>query len=181
MKTRTRRVWLAIALVATGVAAVFAPPKAVPDSAVSDSSAAPVADLPVPRPAAPRPLVSLAGDPVMHERTDEDNLNMMRAFIAEPPAVPPAPPASAVAVPPVQAPVVEAPKVVPAPAFRVVGRYLDSGRSRLFVVVDGRNVVVGAGDKIGGDYQVDAISDTELTVHYLPMNVAQSIALNGLN
>jgi hypothetical protein len=105
----------------------------------------------------------------------------MRAFVAEPPAAPPAAQAPAVQPAPVQAVPAEAPKVPPPPAFRVVGRYRDGDQTRLFVVVDGHNLVVGKGEKIGGDYQVDAISDTELTVHYLPMDVAQAIALNGLN
>ena len=181
MKARSRRIWLATALAATGIAAVFAPPLAAPGASPVAAAGSASLDLPVARVAASIFASPLSQDAGIHERTDDDNLETMRAFVTEPPAAPLVPPAPAVQPAPVQPVVAEVSRVPPPPAFRVVGRYRDGDQTRLFVVVDGHNLVVGKGEKIGGDYPVDAISDTELTVHYLPMDVAQAIALNGLN
>ena len=178
MKARSRRVLLATALAATGLAAVFAPPRAA-DSASSVATEAVALDLPVLRAAASAPVPQTPPESDVRERTDDDNVDTLRAFIPDAPPAPPPPPAAPPS--PVQAVVAEAPKLPPPPSFRVVGRYRDGDQTRLFVVIDGHNLVVGKGEKIGGDYLVDAISDANLTVHYLPMDVAQDIALSGLN
>ncbi len=176
MKSPKRKVLIAAALVATLVAAYFAPAR--PDEVA----------MPPPRANATSPTnsgetarVSAAIDgqeaaPFLRPRTDEENAGLLGAF-----TIPTAP--SAVAQAPVQAtpvnaiPSAVAPPVPPPLPFQVVGKFVDGSDQRVFLIFNGRNLVVHPGDAIGSDYTVSAISADQMTVQYVPLDVSQTVAL----
>jgi hypothetical protein len=66
--------------------------------------------------------------------------------------------------------------VVPAPPFRVLGRYADeAGEGVVLIGADGNVVLARAGDKPHNDYQVESISGNLMVLSYLPLNQKQAI------
>lgn len=69
----------------------------------------------------------------------------------------------------------------PMAPFRVLGRYADARRNVVFLQQqDDKNLVVEVGDTIAGQYKVEGISATALTLRYLPMDQVQTISLGGI-
>lgn len=73
--------------------------------------------------------------------------------------------------------------VAPPLPFVYVGRVLDeeTGKRVVYLSKDGVPYVVTEGEVIEGMYRVDAVSDTELTLVYLPLNVKQKIIIGESN
>ena len=72
------------------------------------------------------------------------------------------------------------PTGAPATPFRVLGRYADARRNVVFLEQQDKNIVVEVGDTIEGQYKVEGISSTTLTLRYLPMDQVQTIPLGGI-
>lgn len=68
----------------------------------------------------------------------------------------------------------------PMAPFRVLGRYADAKRNVVFLQQQDKNLVVEVGDTIAGQYKVEGISATALTLRYLPMDQVQTISLGGI-
>lgn len=193
MTPRRRSMVVAGALVATLMAAAFAPEEpevAVPlRRAAADNvqrTAHGVAGSIGHAPVEPR----ATREPPTEVRTriaDEPPAQWLGAFA--PPSVAFGPQSSSGGVPPetvakgsIPAPTLVGPEpMMPPPVrFTVAGRYVDGDDVRLFVVADGQNLMVRVGDRIGADYMVEAIADAELRVRYLPWKTTQMISLEGV-
>jgi hypothetical protein len=168
---------MGLALGVTLVAAYYAP-------AASDTAAEPTA-----RPLAASPINSgsqtqlsvlvIDGSEMEHglkPRMEEENQQLLSAFAR------PAPPTL---LAPARAPIVTAnapltlaaPNQPPPVPFQVVGKFVDGSDARIFLVFDGKNLVVHPGDAIGPDYTVSAIGSDQFTIRYLPLDVTQTVAL----
>lgn len=163
------RPWLFAALVLTLTAAYFAP--------AEEKTVAPV---PVERRSLPsdgdRSLRRL-GPPervlAIKPRTVEDDVAPVFAtpLANAAPAPPPNPPAVPALVGP--------PLPPPAPAlpFKAFGRYVEDGRAGIFVLHQGRSMVVRTGDVIDGQYRVERIDEQQMTLLYLPLNERQTLEI----
>jgi hypothetical protein len=93
------------------------------------------------------------------------------------PAAAPAP------APAAAAPVVTeaAPTAVTAPPlpFRVLGRYIESGRATVFIQYNEKTVIATEGTLINDQYRVETINDTAMALTYLPLNERQILVLAG--
>ena len=177
MKSSRRKAVVAAALVVTLVAAYYAPAR--PDEVAMP---APHANAPLPTNSAeaaravPTTNSGQAQALVLRPRTDDENAGLLTAF-----SIPPAP--SVMAPSPVQvasvnaAPAAVAPPAPPPFPFQVVGRFVDGSDQRVFLIFNGQNLVARPGDSIGADYTVSAIDADQLTVHYMPLDVSQTVAL----
>jgi len=174
-----RRFFIAAALVTTLVAAYFAPAR-------TDDAVQPTAHARATSPtdwnrdgeAAPTEVQRGDTAAALRPRTDDDNQGLLAAFAS--PAAPsaPAPAPTPPPVAPVAAqPMVVSPPVPPPLPFEVVGRMVDGGDQRLFLVFNGKNIVVHTGDTIGTDYTVSEIKADQLVVHYAPLDVSQTVTL----
>jgi hypothetical protein len=64
--------------------------------------------------------------------------------------------------------------------FRVMGQLLDDSSGLKVFLQRGEQVyAVGAGDVITGTYRVAAISATNVTLTYLPLNMSQILPLGN--
>jgi hypothetical protein len=91
---------------------------------------------------------------------------------------PPPPPAPA----PVQAPAPVAAEKPVAPPFpyQFFGRMVSvDGKKLTFLIRDGSLVPVQQGEVIDGSYRIDAASDTQLMVTYLPLNEQSTLTLQS--
>jgi len=61
--------------------------------------------------------------------------------------------------------------------FAYVGRMLEDGKLSVFLARGAESLSVSAGERIGEDYRVEAVSDTEITFVYLPLKIKQSLPL----
>lgn len=86
----------------------------------------------------------------------------------------------AVPAPAPVAQVAAAPAAAPPPPFRVLGRYADARRNVVFLQQQDKNFVVEVGDTIDGQYKVEEIGASVLTLRYLPINELQTISLGGI-
>ncbi len=68
------------------------------------------------------------------------------------------------------------PSAPPLP-FRYIGRLVQDGRAEIWLMRGERHFSVVPGDSLGRDYRVDQVSDTELLITYLPLNIQQSLPL----
>lgn len=95
-------------------------------------------------------------------------------------------PASVDATPPVPAPAAPSgPVALTAPPvpFTYMGKMLDeqSGKLVLYLAKGDVAYTVGEGDVIDATYRVAAITDTELTLIYIPLNIKQILIIGGSN
>ena len=89
-------------------------------------------------------------------------------------------PAPVVTAAPVSAPL---PAAVPSLPFVYMGKMVDveSGKMVLYLAKGDVAYSVSEGDVIDGTYRVLTISDTELTLIYLPSNTRQTLFIGGSN
>lgn len=90
-----------------------------------------------------------------------------KTWIVPPPPPPPAPPATPLPPPPPMAP--------PLP-FKFMGRLDDGSTLKVFLQGGEKAYVVSVGDVIEGTYQVESIRPGQITLIYLPMNIAQTLS-----
>jgi len=135
---------------------------ATTESAAQDAAAAPTPTDAV-APAAP---AQRAGSPA----GPEVDLFAAHSWYVAPPPPPPAPPA-APAPPP-------APVAPPLP-FAYFGKLDDRQRVRVFLQRGERIYTVGVGDVIDGTYKVKSITDSQMTLIYLPLDVTQTLSVGS--
>lgn len=93
-----------------------------------------------------------------------------RGFVPPPP--PPPPPV--VVVP------VELPKpVTPTPAFTYLGRMTRDDRVYVFLGHGEEVDVVAIGEAIDSDWRVEGLTDTGISLRYLPLNEVRQLAMSG--
>ena len=68
------------------------------------------------------------------------------------------------------------PQAPPLP-FAYLGRMLEDGKLAVFLARGAESYSVKAGDTIGGEYRVDAVTDKEVTFTYLPLKTKQRLPL----
>lgn len=83
---------------------------------------------------------------------------------------PPEPPARKRAAPPPK------PSAPPLP-FAYLGKVIEDGKLSVFLARGGENLTVSPGDTIGGEYRVEAVTDSEVRFTYLPLKTKQSLPL----
>lgn len=69
------------------------------------------------------------------------------------------------------------PQAPPPLPFRYIGRMIEDGKLEIFLVRGEEHFSVAAGDMLGVDYRVEAVSDTEVVLVYLPLNARQRLPL----
>lgn len=65
--------------------------------------------------------------------------------------------------------------VAPALPFRVLGRYQEDNQWAVFLQHIDQNLVVRVGDTVGGQYKVERLEGSTLTLRYLPLNQTQQL------
>ena len=68
------------------------------------------------------------------------------------------------------------PGVPPLP-FTYIGKVIEDGKLAVFLARGSESLSVAAGDKIGNEYRVDSVSDSEITFTYLPLKTKQKLPL----
>jgi hypothetical protein len=72
------------------------------------------------------------------------------------------------------------PPQAPALPFKFLGRIIEPGKDMAFMLADGEKVlVVGVGDRIGKDYQLEKYEKGDLLFRYRPMNIRQALSIGG--
>lgn len=72
------------------------------------------------------------------------------------------------------------PQAPPLP-LKVLGRYVDDGKEKIFLQYNDQSLVVKVGDSIGDLYRVEDLSGGLLTVRYLPLNQKQTLEVGVFN
>lgn len=70
------------------------------------------------------------------------------------------------------------PQAPPLP-FQFLGRYEDAGQILFFLQHNDQNLVVRIGDTIAGQYKVQSLKGATLSLIYLPLNQVQSLDVGG--
>jgi len=174
MKRSFRSLAIWIALAATAVATVFAPPssqdvvasadamrKAGYTPQVESGRADPDRVLEL----EPRDLSDAPSDSFSSTLWPAPRVASVRKPSATPP--PPAGPAAAPTAPPLP--------------FRVMGRYVANGESTVFMQYNERTVAATEGMVIDDRYRVEKISGTAIELMYVPLNERQVLALSSAN
>lgn len=187
MTSERTRALLALALAGTLGAAYFAPAQESSDL-VAPPRTRPAASVEAKR--EPVRASSAASSQVqvqvlaLRARDDDEPEEVSgRLFsAAAPPAPPPLPPAQP-APPPVK-PVTATPAPPPPPPplpqapplpFKVLGRYVDEGRTAVFLSYQDRSLVARVGDTLLHQYRVESVAGRTMTLRYLPLEQQQSI------
>ena len=90
-------------------------------------------------------------------------------YVAPPPPKP---------VPPPPPPPPPPPSAPPLP-FQFVGKLDDGGPIKVFLQRGSRVVTVGVGDVIDSTYRVESITDTQMTLIYLPLDIRQVLSVGN--
>lgn len=61
--------------------------------------------------------------------------------------------------------------------FAYLGKVIEDGKLSVFLARGGENLSVSPGDTIGGEYRVDAVTESEIRFTYLPLRTKQSLPL----
>ena len=61
--------------------------------------------------------------------------------------------------------------------FAYLGRVIEDGKLSVVLARGGENLAVSPGDTIGGEYRVDAVTESEIRFTYLPLKTQQSLPL----
>lgn len=73
-------------------------------------------------------------------------------------------------------PVMEAPRpTAPALPFTVIGKKLEGSEWEVYLTRGDQTYIAKQGGELAGDYRVDAISPTQITLIYLPLNEKQTL------
>lgn len=83
--------------------------------------------------------------------------------------------------PPPPKPAPPPPPVAPPLPFKYMGKIMDGATIVVFLVRQDSNFTVRAGDKIGGNYQVEEIRPGAMTFNYLPLGQKQTLAIGAAN
>ena len=83
---------------------------------------------------------------------------------------PPAPQAAAAAA--------AAPPAAPPLPFRYMGRLTQNGKTEVFVTRGEDIISIAPGRKIDAEYRVDGITETAISMSYLPLRMRQSLELS---
>lgn len=67
--------------------------------------------------------------------------------------------------------------VAPPLPFAYIGKVIEDGKLAVFLSRGEDSLSVAAGDTIGGEYRVDAVSEKEITFTYLPLKTKQKLPL----
>jgi hypothetical protein len=183
MKPMVWRAALSVALVATLLAAYFAPEQAGEGVALTEHAAklAPAAPAQPSVASAASPgsqgvgatsLAVLTLEPRGPVSTQDDLFDAAQSARAT---------ASAPAVVPPQQPAAAPSAVAPSPPLKMIGRYVEDGKVAAFVQFNDQNLVLHQGDVVADVYKVEHISDNALTVRYLPLDQVQTVGLNAPN
>jgi hypothetical protein len=89
--------------------------------------------------------------------------------VAERSERPPSAPVQAVSVP------LPPPAAPPVP-YTFIGRLSEDESTTVFLAAGDRNLVVKPGDVIDNSYRVDAVTESAVSLTYLPLNVKQSLS-----
>ena len=187
MTVGSKRVLLGLALLASLLAAWFAPPAdgdgvALTQHAASRAASSLVTTQDKLRPVSSAPARSATVAVVDVRRiqpreqggpTAESDSHLFAARQWSAPAQP-VPPASAAPQP---APA--APQAPPLP-FRVLGRYDDEGQATVFVQHLEQALVLRVGDTVAEHYKVESLQGNSLTLRYLPLNQTQTLEVGAL-
>lgn len=100
--------------------------------------------------------------------------NEVELFATYTPPPPPAPPAAvaAISTPPPK------PTAPPLP-FKYLGRMVDAGVTTIFVNHGNQNMGIKDGDVIDNTYKVESITDSSVTLTYLPLAEKQTLNIGG--
>lgn len=129
----------------------------------------PAAAPPVPSRDAPLQAEPVHAEPERQAAPRADLFAAHSWYVAPPPP-PPAPPPAPVAPPPPMAP--------PLP-FAFLGKLQEPERLRVFLVRGERAYTVSEGDVLDGAYRVERVTDTQISLTYLPLNQTQTLALGS--
>ncbi|MDR1935079.1 MAG: hypothetical protein LBS49_05795 [Candidatus Accumulibacter sp.] len=181
MTPRTTRTLLVLVLAATLIATWFAPEEAGNDVELSTRATATPAAAIERRP--PRETNRRLRDEAVevlpiHPRGEvgEEGALLFAPMSWAPPRVESAP-VEAIAAPVVEP--VETPTAPPLP-FLVLGRYMDRGRSFVFLQYMDQNLAVAVGDTIADAYRVEKLEGNTLMLRYLPLNELQTLEVGGI-
>jgi hypothetical protein len=187
MSPRTTRCLLGLSLLATMIAAWFAPSAETAGVALSERVQTAATSAGAATRAASNQdantsarAATLAPEEVLtirpRELDDEDDEQDARLFAATKwsPAATTAPVAAS-------APAAAAPAPTQAPPlpFHVLGRYEEAGKEIVFLQYNDQNLVVHVGDTIAEQYKVEGLHGTTLTLRYLPLNQEQTLEVGG--
>ena len=173
-----RRAWLPALALITAAAAYWAPPAERAEVVEAVSAARPaVGDGPR------RNELEGATEVAAIQPRRADAAEVPVVFVVPRWAEPPKPvePVAAV-VPPTPAaapPAPVAPAGPPPLPFSVLGSLDDGGQPAVFVAFEGQNLVVRAGDAIGGNYRVERVEEGVLSVMHLPTQQVQTVSLGS--
>lgn len=71
------------------------------------------------------------------------------------------------------------PPVAPALPFTYLGKMIDGEATTVFLLHRDVSLAVKAGDVINNTYRVEQVTETSLTLTYLPLNAQQQMSLGG--
>ena len=157
----TRQRWLALALLATVVAA-FWPEREESDQVVepANRTAQPV------RASMPQVAEATASQAAMNKR---ERISSMQADLFPKQSwVPPPKPYILPPPPPPQPP--------PLP-FKYLGRWMDGGKRTLFLVENDQPLPVQPGQVLSGSWRVDEITERTIVFTYLPLNMQSTLGI----
>jgi hypothetical protein len=104
------------------------------------------------------------------EKDEPANLFASKSWYVPPPPPPPPPPPKPVPPPPPTAP--------PLP-FTYLGRFVEAGKPVIFLVRGDRVLTVKVGDVVEGNYRVEGIVGSTLSLTYLPLNIKQTLDIGA--
>ena len=137
----------------------------------------PAADKPV----APQPAPA-ADTPAKLPDLDLDKLNRAREgkkvtdLFAPKTVVPPPPPAAAVTVAQAPAAPPPPPSAPPLP-FRYFGKWVEKGRTVVFLWNNSEGFSAAAGDTVDGHYRIESVTDSSIDFVYLPLGSKQTLSI----
>lgn len=177
MNFRRRLLWVATISIAGLAAAGDDITVDRDEPSAQDGEAAKIAPAPQPaaeRPFAQRPLLDLQRLQARRAQQPVAELFAAKSWYVPPPPPPPPPPA------PVVVPVPVKPAAPPLP-FVFMGRMSESDRLSIFLVKGERAYIAAEGDVIDGTYKLEKIEPRQVTLRYLPLDMAQTLALKDPN
>jgi hypothetical protein len=74
------------------------------------------------------------------------------------------------------APAAPAPSAPPLP-FRYIGRLVQDGRVEVLLLRGAQHFSVAAGERVGAQYRVERVNESEVVFTYLPLDIQQSLPL----
>lgn len=73
----------------------------------------------------------------------------------------------------------EPPPQAPPLPFRFLGQHEEAGQVTIFLQHNDQNLVVRVGDTLAGQYKVESLKGTTLSLIYLPLSQTQSLEVGG--